>query len=114
MFIVIIPSVIVTAPTSASNETDKTKTDDHWTELAPMPTPRSELWVAVVDNKIYTIGGTTHGTGGEIVGTNEMYNPINNTWTTKTSMPTPRSNFGIAVYQNKIILFRRGHRKRSL
>lgn len=72
--------------------------EDSWIELKPMHTARIGLGVAVVDGKIYAIGGYN----GRILGTNEMYDPENDTWTAKASMPTPRTSFGIAVYQNKI------------
>jgi hypothetical protein len=61
-----------------------------------MPTSRSGLGVAVVNGKIYAIGGD----GGS--NTTEEYNPVTDIWTEKKSMPTGRGRFGIAVYQNKI------------
>ena len=77
-----------------------------WTTQAPMHQARSELGVAVVNGKIYAIGGSTlQGeepyTGG-IVDTNEEYDPLTDTWVFRTPMPTPRTDFGIAVYNNKI------------
>ena len=72
--------------------------EDSWTTLTPMPTARVDLGVAVVDGKIFAIGGTN----GSYLNVNEMYDPVTDTWVTKTSMPTARSGFGIAVYQNKI------------
>jgi N-acetylneuraminic acid mutarotase len=75
-------------------------TEDSWQILASMPTPRSHVGVAVVNGKIYAIGGTS-GTQ-TVLGTNEVYDPETNTWSTKKPMPTPRTYFGIAVYQNKI------------
>ncbi|TRZ51781.1 MAG: hypothetical protein D4S01_04105, partial [Dehalococcoidia bacterium] len=63
-----------------------------------MPTARSGFGVAVVEGKIYAIGGTN----GSYLNTNEMYDPTTNTWTTKKSMPTARKGHAIAVYQNKI------------
>jgi len=78
--------------------------EDSWETMAEMPTARSGLGVAVVDGKIYAIGGYLSGqinvTGH--VGTNEMYDPATDTWATKEPMPTARSSFGIAVVQNKI------------
>jgi N-acetylneuraminic acid mutarotase len=74
-------------------------TDDEWVTLESMPTERYWLGVAVVNGKIYAIGGYSNG---GVVGTNEMYDPETNTWTTKEPMPTARAAFGIAVYQNKI------------
>jgi N-acetylneuraminic acid mutarotase len=72
--------------------------EDSWTTLEPMPSARSDLGVAVVDGKIYAIGGHN----GSHLSTNEMYDPLTDTWTTKTPMPTVRSSFGIAVVQDKI------------
>ncbi len=74
-------------------------TEDSWTTLEPMPTPRSAFGVAVVDGKIYAIGGFN---GSNYLAINEMYNPETDTWTTKQSMPTARHDFAIAVFQNKI------------
>ena len=71
---------------------------DSWVPKASMPTARSDLGVAVVDGKIFAIGGYNAG----YLSTNEQYDPATDTWTTKQPMPTPRSSFGIAVYQNKI------------
>jgi len=77
--------------------------EDSWETMADMPTARSKLGVAVVDGKIYAIGGYLDqiSFSGHL-GTNEMYDPATNTWATKESMPTARDRFGIAVVQNKI------------
>jgi N-acetylneuraminic acid mutarotase len=74
-------------------------TEDSWTTLAEMPTPREGLGVAVVNGKIYAIGG--NGGDGNL-GVNEEYDPVTNTWATKKPLPTSRSRFGITVHQNKI------------
>jgi hypothetical protein len=76
-----------------------TATEDSWAIMEPMPTARAGMGVAVVDGKIYAIGGHNWGNTS---GINEMYDPETDTWTTKTPMPTPRTNFGIAVVENKI------------
>lgn len=76
--------------------------EDSWTILEPMPTARKGFGVAVVEGKIYVIGGSTaNGT----CGINQMYNPATNTWTTKAPMPVARTRFGISVFQNKIYIF---------
>jgi len=89
-------------------------TEDTWTKKAPMQQARGRLGVAVVNGKIYAIGGdegyyfgsapNNHVYLGrqQFVCTNEEYDPTSNKWTFKESMPTPRYHFGIAVYQNKI------------
>ncbi|MBN1358921.1 hypothetical protein JW988_09170 [Candidatus Bathyarchaeota archaeon] len=73
--------------------------ENSWTTKEPMSTARGGLGVAVVNGKIYAIGGSNNDTQ---LGNTEEYNPVTDTWTTKSSMPTPRSGFAIAVYQNKI------------
>lgn len=76
-----------------------TNQDSAWTTMASMPTVRGGLGTAVVNGKIYAIGGLNqNGT----LSVNEEYNPATNHWTTKASMPTPRSGFAITVYNNKI------------
>jgi N-acetylneuraminic acid mutarotase len=74
--------------------------EDFWTTKEPMPTARAILGAAVVDAKIYAIGGLS---GGHL-STNEMYDPATDSWVTKTPMPTPRSSFGTAVVENKIYI----------
>ena len=71
--------------------------ENTWTAKAPMPTARTLLGVAVVNDKIYAIGGYPNR-----LNVTEEYNPTTNTWTTKADMPTPRFSFAIAVYHNKI------------
>jgi N-acetylneuraminic acid mutarotase len=73
--------------------------ENEWTAKARMPTARGGLGVAVVNGKIYAIGGLNNNTQ---LAVNEEYNPVTNTWSTRTPMPTARSGFAIAVYQNKI------------
>jgi N-acetylneuraminic acid mutarotase len=73
--------------------------ENSWTTKEPMSTARGGLGVAVVDGKIYAIGGSNNESQLDIT---EEYNPATDSWSTKASMPTPRSGFAIAVYQNKI------------
>ena len=77
-----------------------------WVSKAPMHVARSSLGVAVVNGKIYAIGGANGSelwpNVGRIMGTNEEYDPATNTWTYKAPMPTQRYGFAIAVYENKI------------
>lgn len=77
------------------------KADDQssWNTLTPMPTARSDLGVAVVNGKIYAIGGLS---GDVPVSNNEQYDPVANSWTVEMPMPTARSGFAIAAYNDKI------------
>jgi N-acetylneuraminic acid mutarotase len=74
-----------------------------WVSKAQMHQARYGLGVAVVNGKIYAIGGYAEN---GVVGTNEEYDPATDTWTYKTSMPTPMAEFATAVYQNKIYCIR--------
>jgi hypothetical protein len=82
--------------------------EDSWASKAPMQMARSDLGVAVVNGKIYAIGGRVlvyqdqSRVESKEVNTNEEYDPAANTWTYKKSMPTPSSLFAIAVYNDKI------------
>lgn len=96
------PCLIAAKPALSSSDI----VEDSWASKAPMQQARGYLGVAVVNGKIYAIGGSTyHGkwpvTNG-IVGTNEEYDPATDTWSFKKPMPTPRYGFATAVYQNKI------------
>ncbi len=75
-------------------------TTSSWTTMSPMPTARGGVGIAVVDGKIYAIGGLNGN--NQPVSTTEEYDPQTNGWTSKMAMPTPRSGFAITVYQNKI------------
>jgi N-acetylneuraminic acid mutarotase len=74
--------------------------EDSWATKAKMPSERTGFGVAVVDGKIYAIGG--HPLGGVTTDINKEYDPATNKWTSKKSMPGPLAWFGTAVYQNEI------------
>ena len=90
----ILVSLVAAVPASGASD------EDSWVSKAPMHVARGGLGVAVVNGKIYAIGGYTEN--GVVTRVNEVYDPETDTWTYKTSMPTPRGNFATAVYQNKI------------
>jgi N-acetylneuraminic acid mutarotase len=92
--------IIATMVLSASNfPTIKADDQSVWSSLTPMPTARGGLGVAVVNGKIYAIGGLS----GEFpVRNNEQYDPFSNSWTVEMPIPTARSGFAIAVFNNKI------------
>jgi len=73
-----------------------------------MPTPRSSFGIAVVENKIYVIGGST----GDYTYTNvnEVYDPSTDTWETKTSMPTTRQAMDANVVNGNIYIIGGGQR----
>jgi N-acetylneuraminic acid mutarotase len=78
---------------------------DTWKSMTSMPTSRAQLGVAVVNGRIYAIGGSSNDRGPILLNVTEEYNPATNTWTTKAPMPTARHSFGVAVYEDKIYCF---------
>lgn len=58
-----------------------------WTTGAPMPTPRGTRNLAVVNGKIYAIGGWN---GVSSLATVEEYNPSTDSWVSKQSLPSPQ------------------------
>ena len=62
-----------------------------WSAAPPMPTARMGLVAAVMNGRIYAIGGSTDGLGTVALGTVERFDPVTQLWSTLTSpMPTPR------------------------
>ena len=96
---IFVVSIIFLVSLSSLNVLNVKGQEDTWITLASMPTPRCGLGLAVVNNKIYAIGGKI---GDTATGANEMFNPATNRWTPKTPMPTPRAYFALTTYQNKI------------
>ena len=87
--------------------------NDSWKALAPLPTKRGSVNAAVVDGKIFVIGGAGVHPGSKetaihparphrAVSTNEVYDPATNTWEAKSPMPTSRNHAAVGVVNNKI------------
>jgi N-acetylneuraminic acid mutarotase len=66
-----------------------------WTTKSTMSLNRHGIGAAVVNNKIYVLGGYN-------LDINEEYDPVTDTWTTKSPMPHPHAYPGVAVVKNKI------------
>jgi N-acetylneuraminic acid mutarotase len=69
-----------------------------WRARAPLPSARTELSTAVVNGKLYALGGNGGTTTTEV----DEYDPLSNTWTTKKPMSTARQNAVVAVVRDKI------------
>jgi hypothetical protein len=66
-----------------------------WVTRAPMPSPRSGFATAVLNGKIYVIGGrdeTAPTTPKPVVDVVEIYDPVTNTWSTGTPLNQARTN----------------------
>ena len=92
---------------------------DSWKALKPMPSWRGAASAAVVNGKIYVMGGASvhpgaprvallnsvDGTPHRSVGTVEEYDIATDSWRERTSMPTPRNHLAIAAVNGKIYAF---------
>ncbi|MHC4439988.1 MAG: Kelch repeat-containing protein, partial [Planctomycetota bacterium] len=77
--------------------------DYAWTQIDNSPTPRLAPTSAVVNGKIYIIGGWTSEPDAIGISTVDEYDPASNTWTRKADMPTARSSSpSSAVVDGKI------------
>ncbi len=70
-----------------------------WTQLASMPTARSENAAAVVGQVIYVPGGF----GGEQK--LEAYDTVTDTWETLADLPEPRHHLMAASHDGKVYIF---------
>ena len=66
-----------------------------WTQKADMPTARNVAGAAVVDGKIYVIGGAPGPWG--FTKAAEEYDPATDTWTKLADMPTARQSLCVAA-----------------
>ncbi len=86
---------------------------DHWRALAPMPTARGAANAATVGDENLChrrrLGASRPenrwlecADAHRALGTNEMYDPENNTWQERSPMPTSRNHAAIGVVNGKI------------
>jgi N-acetylneuraminic acid mutarotase len=75
---------------------------DTWTSKADMPIARVNMVgsSAVVDGRVYVIGGDNEVTWGSR--TVQEYDPATDTWTLKADMPTPRWSLATCAVDGKI------------
>jgi len=73
---------------------------DTYTSKADVPTPRTWATCALVNGKIYLIGGYSYGSPTGATNVNEAYDPSSDSWTTLTPMPV--SKYGV-TRENPVI-----------
>lgn len=71
---------------------------DQWIKLADIPNQTTNLALAVVDGKIYAIGGD------KFQNINREYNPQTNSWRILESMPTARQHIDCGVFDDNIFI----------
>ncbi len=78
---------------------------DTWTKKRDIPTLRHAFMTAVVDEKIYLIGGSVHDKklGRDVAtGLVEVYDPLTNRWKKDVDMPTERGATDAVTVNGKI------------
>lgn len=81
--------------------------DEDWEMITQLPTKRWEFSTAVVEDKVYIIGGSLfdNRAGPFGVSTVDIYDTQTNAWQRGTDMPTPRTNAKAAVVNGTIYVF---------
>jgi N-acetylneuraminic acid mutarotase len=75
--------------------------ENSWTRGTPMPTPRTEVTSANLDDDIYVIGGFT--SDGETTTIVEMYNTTSDSWKTDIApLPIPLHHAASVPFQDRI------------
>ena len=74
-----------------------------WTTLAPMITGRTGANAAVIDGKIYVVGGMD--AAGASLSSVEVYDPATNAWSSAPAMSTRRDNPGVVAIDGKLYVF---------
>jgi len=74
-----------------------------WEKKADMPTARFSFCTAVVNGKIYAIGGASFG--NVHISSVEEYDPIRDKWEIKSSMPQEKVSFSACSVNGKIYAF---------
>jgi hypothetical protein len=85
--------------------------ENTWIRVTPMHEPRWDLGTAVVEGKIYAMGGLAYKYAEDKfmivemeLTINEVYDPFSNSWTYRAPMPIASSGFATAVVEGPIVL----------
>jgi N-acetylneuraminic acid mutarotase len=101
-YIVIIISILGFALFAMIAQLYSTTTAQTWTNGASMPTARTEVAGAVLDGKIYVIGG--YDESGETIDIVQVYDPRADNWSKVSSLPEPVDHAAAATYDGKLFV----------
>ena len=81
-----------------------------WKRMADAPTARNSHAAAVIDGKIYVVGGRQNNiSGGGFSATNlptlEVYDPNTDTWETRADMPQAQGGLAAEVLEGRLYAF---------
>ncbi|MBS1828677.1 MAG: kelch-like protein [Acidobacteria bacterium] len=92
------PSTRVTVATVQVYDPEK----DEWRLAAPLPRGVNHSMPAVVNGKLYVMGGQSDAGNTSFVDTNYMYDPSADVWVEKARLPLARGGGAAAVVDGKI------------
>jgi uncharacterized repeat protein (TIGR03803 family) len=95
--------VTVTTGTTTLTSTQTFIVHNTWSKGATMPTGTVYSSAAVLNGKIYVIGGDN--ASGKVLSDVQIYNPGTNTWSTGTPLPTATDSTSAAVVNNVLYVF---------
>jgi hypothetical protein len=78
--------------------------DAHWETKAPLETPRDDFGLAVVDGRVWVMGGMS-GERGSRLDSTEIYDPATNRWSSGPSLTSGRSSFRAVALGSTIYVF---------
>lgn len=73
-----------------------------WSVFASSPTKRGEVGSAVLDGKIYVVGGVDEK--GKTLATVEIFDPVKNEWTKGLDLPNPLNHVAVASTLGKLLV----------
>lgn len=73
-----------------------------WEAVAPLPAPRTAAAVAVLDGRLYVLGGV--GPGGAVLGSALRYDPVAAAWSPIATLREARAGATAVVYGGRIVL----------
>lgn len=96
----VIAAAIAIALVMASYEVSEPSSPPAWSEGKPMPTPRTEVAGAALDDKVYIIGGFDRL--GRATSTVEVYDPEADKWNASEPLPWPLHHAAAASYNGTL------------
>ena len=75
-----------------------------WSKAAPVPTGRNHHGAALIDGKIYVVGGRVGFFGGTFsnLGSHEVFDTATGEWAMRPQLPTPRSGIGVVALNGRL------------
>lgn len=97
-------ALLVTSPVSAGREVPAAPAGS-WTSKADLPAAFSEVSVAVVGGKLYTVGGSEYRPDeAPLIASTAVhrYDPVKDRWESRAPFPVPANHVGIAALGGKL------------